>query len=141
MTSKGEIAYTKDIVDRMEKELGIPREKIEANIKLLIKSMKVRSDEVECGTMYLSGLGTMYFRVNTVYRIIERLEGIGRKLSANMQNLKKKVFLLRPKLDFSRYNTPQLRIERTKNKYLNKKMDLKQVEEFQNRKYNEFTKD
>lgn len=138
MINKGEIAYKKDIVDRMEKELDMPREKIEATVELMIKAMKIRSDEVECGTMYLSGLGTMYFRINTVHRIIERLDRVGRKLSLNMQNLRKKVAILRPKIDYRRDMVPQARIERIKNSYVNLKKTPKQIEEFQNKQYERF---
>jgi|AntRauTorcE11897_2_1112592.scaffolds.fasta_scaffold54519_2 hypothetical protein len=135
---KGEIAFTKDIVDRMEEELDMPREKIEANIDAMIRSMHVRSNEVDCGTMFLPFLGTMYFRVNTVHRLVERLENKGLKLSNVMTNLKNKVKLLRPMLEYWKDSEPQARIERIKNSYVNKGKSVKEIEEFQNKKYNEF---
>ena len=137
MDNKGEIAYKSDIIDQMEKELDMSREKIEANVELMIRAMKVRSEEPECGTMYLTNLGTMYFRVNTAFRAVERAENGGKEMKPYMKLLKKKVEILKP-LITKRYGALQNRIERRVSTYVNKGLDMEGIEKFQNKKYNEF---
>ena len=137
MESKGEIAYKSDIIDQMEKELDMPREKIEANVELMLQAMKIRSEEPECGTMYLTNIGTMYFRVNTVFRAVERAEKGGKEMKPYMKLMKKKVELLQPLLD-KKYGALQRRIERRVSTYVNKGLDIEGIEKFQNKKYNEF---
>jgi len=138
---RGEIAFKQDVVDRMVEELGMPRDKVEKNLEAMILTMEERSMEPECGTMFLPHLGTMYFRVNTVHRVIEKIIANGRNFSKSMLKFKEKVELIRPMLQYWKDSEPQARIERIKNSYLNKGMSVKEIEEFQNKKYNEFKKD
>ena len=137
MEKNSEVAYTSDIIDIMMKELDMSREKVEANVNLLIRSMKVRSEEPECGSMYLTGVGTMYFRVSTAEAVVYKVEKSGNKMNEMVKKLQAKYKLLKPMLNFNKDSVPQLRMERIRNSYVNRGKTPKEIEEFQNKIYNE----
>jgi len=140
-SNQSSIAFTKDIARKLAKRMDMPVEKVEANIKTIMDVMAIKAEDPKRASMYLPKLGTMYFRVHYARKVVERLDRQGKKLSKFTQSIKDKMELHLPIVDYKRIGELQLKRLTHRSRRLNKGMSLKEIESFQNKKYNEFKKD
>ena len=139
MEIKGEIAFTADIIERMYEELDMPKERIKNNVALMLECIHKKSLEEDVGAMFISHIGTMYFKQAAASKYMKAvLEHDPDTKSKPFKQLVKKINKLKPIFESRKNKSPQLKRQIITNFRLTKRRSIKEVEEFQNKIYNEW---
>lgn len=131
------IAYSKDIIASVSKELGLPEKQVEYVLDTMVKRIKDLTRREDCFNIAIPGLGFMYMNAGNIERQVLALEYLDDK-GILKDGGKKKKDLFKKKVErienlLEKTYTPHKKRTKLYNTYFNLGLNLRQLEDKQNK--------
>ena len=136
---KKEVSFSSDIYKKVADKLDCTPEFVEENYKAILKILNGMAKDPEVGSIGLPGLGRMYFKMFHARNVANTIENRYPDTPI-IKVLRDKADMIEKEVEGEIYSKHKKR-NRISNFFYTKKKSFQELEEFQNKVYNEQKKD